>query len=292
VFERFIFGTDLSPATFAIAKCMKDLQNFGAKRCLLVHCVSTKQGAALALSYQTPEAYTAELESQRVVLEELGFAVESRIEFGSPKARLTGLASEEDYSLIVIGSQGRSLLADFVLGGVAYGVMARARTPVLVLPIKSVIGDDQRCDTIAWCQFARHVLFATDFSDTADRAFGHVEELVRQGVGRVTLIHVQNKANVAEIPEVKLEHFASLDRERLEILRTRLRHLGCANVDIELPLGAPKDEIARFSNSSDVSLIVMGTQGRGFLGELTVGSVTANTTRKSAAPVLMIPPAS
>lgn len=291
MFERFILGTDLSPATFAVARCIGSLQEFGAKQCLLVHCVSPKMGAAMALSYKAPEAYSAELESQAQILNELGFTVDSRTEFGSPKTRLTKIATEEECSLIVLGTQGRTLLAEFVLGGTAYGVVSRSRTPVLLLPVKSIPGDDQTCEAVSWCEFSKHVLFATDFSDTSDHAFGYVEEMVRTTACQVTLIHVQDKAAFADLTESKRESYNRLDAERLEQLKVRLEHSGASKVLVELPIGIPKDAIAHFAEAAEVSLVVMGTQGRGFLGELTVGSVAGNTARQTSRPLLLVPPA-
>lgn len=291
MFERFILGTDLSPATFAVARCIGGLREYGAKQCLLVHCVSPKLGAAMALSYKAPEAYTAELESQRQLLIELGFTVDSRTEFGSPKTRLTKIATEEDYSLIVIGTQGRTLLAEFVLGGTAYGVVSRSRTPVLLLPVKSIPGDDPMCEAVGWCEFSKHVLFATDFSDTSDRAFGYVEEVVRTTACQVTLIHVQDRAAFDDLTESKRGDYNRLDGERLEQLKVRLEQSGASKVLVELPVGVPKDAIARFAEAAGISLVVMGTQGRGFLGELTVGSVAGNTARQTSRPLLLVPPA-
>lgn len=291
MFERFIFGTDLSPATRAVARCMAGLQDFGAKQCLLVHCVTANQGASLALSYKAPDAYLAELDSQKQILSDLGFAVESRTEFGSPKTRLTKISVEEDFSLIVIGTQGRSLLAEFVLGGAAYGVVSRSRTPVLLLPVKSITGDEQHCESIGWCEFTKHVLFATDFSETSDRAFGYVEEMVRTGVSQVTVIHVQDKDAFADLSESKRENYNRLDGERLEQLKVRLEKSGASKVFVELPIGVPKDAIAHFAEAAETSLVVMGTQGRGFLGELTVGSVAGNTARQTSRPILLVPPA-
>ena len=290
MFEKFIFGTDLSPATSAVARCVGSLKQLGAKNCLLVHCVSTQQGAAMAFSYKPPEAFTAELQMQEQILAELGFAVESRTEFGSPKVRLTDIATHEGFSLIVIGTQERSLLAEFVLGGVAYGVITRARTPVLLLPVKSVPGDEHECESIGWCDFNKHVLIATDFSDTSDRAFSVVEEMIPTGVTQITLIHIQDQDAFADISDSKREDYSRLDRDRLEQLRTRLQSHGCEKASIELPLGHPKDGIVHFANGADVSMIVMGTQGRGFLGQLTVGSVAGNTVRQAKCPVLLIPP--
>jgi nucleotide-binding universal stress UspA family protein len=48
-------------------------------------------------------------------------------------------------------------------------------------------------------------------------------------------------------------------------------------------------EIMRVIQQSNVHLVVMGSQGRGFVEELFLGSVSHNVARHSRAPVLLIP---
>ena len=69
--------------------------------------------------------------------------------------------------------------------------------------------------------------------------------------------------------------------------------------DADIPLvhpvfdpGHPLPAILRILESLDVSLIVMGTQGKGFIKEIFLGSVAHNISRMAACPVLLIPPES
>ena len=56
--------------------------------------------------------------------------------------------------------------------------------------------------------------------------------------------------------------------------------------------GHPLPAILRVLESQDISLIVMGTQGKGFIKEIFLGSVAHNVSRLATCPVLLIPPAS
>ena len=56
--------------------------------------------------------------------------------------------------------------------------------------------------------------------------------------------------------------------------------------------GTPSRPFSRSLESQDISLIVMGTQGKGFIQELFLGSVAHNVSRLATCPVLLIPPAS
>jgi nucleotide-binding universal stress UspA family protein len=55
--------------------------------------------------------------------------------------------------------------------------------------------------------------------------------------------------------------------------------------------GHPLPAILRVLESQDISLIVMGTQGKGFIKEIFLGSVAHNVSRLAACPVLLVPPA-
>ena len=56
--------------------------------------------------------------------------------------------------------------------------------------------------------------------------------------------------------------------------------------------GIPCRPFSRLLESQDISLIVMGTQGKGFIQELFLGSVAHNVSRLATCPVLLIPPVS
>ena len=53
--------------------------------------------------------------------------------------------------------------------------------------------------------------------------------------------------------------------------------------------GHPVAVILAALQNLDISLIVMGTQGRGLLEELFLGSVAHNVSRVAACPVLLVP---
>lgn len=113
--------------------------------------------------------------------------------------------------------------------------------------------------------------------------------MVRDGVNRVTLLHVQNKARIDPHLKHRLDELNEIDRGRLEKMKAALKKKGNAQIDIELVYGAPHTEITRVIRERKVNLVVMGSQGRGFVKELFLGSVSHNVARNSAASVLLIP---
>ncbi|MEX2382594.1 MAG: universal stress protein [Opitutales bacterium] len=135
MFKRFIVATDLSPASFAVASCLGALKAYGGEQCLLLQCLTFREAASTALSYHT-EPIEGMLKEQKEILEKQGFTVEARTVVGTAKREVNLIAVEEDYSLIVVGAQGHSLVAEKLLGGVAYGIINSTKKPVLVVPVQ------------------------------------------------------------------------------------------------------------------------------------------------------------
>ena len=150
MFSRVIVATDLSPASYAVVNCVGGLKAYGAKECLLLQCLSLQEVGSVALSYTTAFLENS-LNEQKEVLEKQGFAVETRIVPRLATREINRVAEKEDYSLIVIGSQGHSMVREALLGGVASAVLNQARKPVLVIRVEPVPGDANGCLRAARC---------------------------------------------------------------------------------------------------------------------------------------------
>ena len=55
-------------------------------------------------------------------------------------------------------------------------------------------------------------------------------------------------------------------------------------MSIELKYGSAKKEIIRRTEDEDISIVVMGSQGRGYIGEFFLGSVSHAAARRAAVP--------
>lgn len=58
---------------------------------------------------------------------------------------------------------------------------------------------------------------------------------------------------------------------------------------MKIPYGNPTTEILDEITAGKYSLVVIGSQGRGFIREVFLGSVSHNITRHAAVSVLLIP---
>ena len=242
MFERFIVATDLSPASFAVVKCIGGLKTLGAKECLLLQCLSVMEASSLAWASKT-DVLESRLVEQKQILEEQGFVTSARSLPGFAKTEINRIAEEQNYSLIVVGSRGHTLAGEAMLGGVAYAVIHHARKAVLLVRVETRIDGGEVCIQGGLCDFGGHVLFPTDFSENADFAFRSLEVIVAAGVKRVTLFHVQDQTRIYPHLKDRLEEFNEIDRGRLEKMKAILATKGTAQIETHLAFGSPVVEI-------------------------------------------------
>lgn len=287
--ERAIIATDLSEASDIMVKHMGFLKDFGVTSLLLLQCPDYQEVASEVFPY-VATIQTEAIERQKEDLEGLGFTVESRISPGNAKREINRIAEEEGFSLVVVGSQGRSLLGGAFLGGVAHEVMLGTRKPLLIIRLQV---DDQKhlsVTGIAEDGVVKRILFATDFSPGAEGAFAHLEQLIATGkVKHIELLHVQDRSHIEPHLVERLDEFNTIDKDRLEEMKSRLASGNKVKIDTKLIYGDPHTEILRELEENDATMVMMGTQGRGFLRELFVGSVSQYIARRAQVPVFLIP---
>jgi nucleotide-binding universal stress UspA family protein len=287
MFSKALMATSLSETSDAIVRCLKGLRKVGTREILLVHAMNIRDVGSLYDRLR--ELAAPRLEEQKRLLERMGYAVEVQVPLGFPYYEINRLAAERNASLIIVYSKAETVAGDYFLGGVAHDVLNRAEKPVLVLRARMIEQNGgTRCEVLCEDLF-KHVLFPTDFSDGAERAFTYVEKIVESGCESVTLLHVQEKARISPHLEDRLEEFNRIDRSRLERLEDRLVRKGVRQVDIEVVYGSAAGEILKRAKANRFSLLVMGSQGRGFIQEVFLGSTSHQTVRHTPVPVLLIP---
>jgi nucleotide-binding universal stress UspA family protein len=286
MFTKILVVTDPTADSLEVVKSLTGLRAFGTRECVLFHCFSIPQ--VIAFPDEMVEHYKRMLDKQKQILERQGFHVTMRVVPGLIEHEMPRVAIEEGATVLVVAAYEHTLTSELIGGsGFACVAMYHATVPVLVLRLTK--GEDDRTLCVTGKNgYLEHVLYPTDFSDNAEYAFTHLEKAVQSGAGEVTLLHVQDKTKMDSHLKDRLEEFQEIDKERLERMKARLEKLGSAQVHIELPYGIPKAEVIDRAQSG-VSLVIMGSHGRGFVRELFLGSVSHNVARHAKAPVLFVP---
>jgi len=285
--SKILIATDASEASDRILECVKELRRVGSREALLVHAMNVQDVGGLYASLR--RQILPKLEAHKKELEEVGFDVSIEIPLGIPRHEINVLARERACSLIVVGSHGASLIKDTLLGSTACSLVQNAVSPVLLVRVEILEENGGHrcraaCEDLFGC-----ILFPTDFSDTAERAFQYLEHIVRESQSAVTLLHIQDKAKIDPHLRDRLEEFNRIDAGRLERMRERLINNGAASVETEILYGSPAALILERARNSWFSLIVMGTQGRGFVKEIFQGSVAHKVAHHAPLPVLFVP---
>ncbi len=288
MFKRFIGVTELSDATIEFTDCMERLKVLGAEECLLLQHFHLYVDPMLDTSYMTAVVENS-LANQKEMFEKHGFKVKTRMIVGLTKESIDKIALEENYEVIVVGARVSSMLGELFFGGLANEIIHQARVPVLVLRLNK--NQKFATDQIGCLdrELNSSILFPTDFSDNAVQAFGYVQKLVTEGAKKVTLMHVQDQYRIEPHLQDRLDEFNKTDNDRLRHMQKLLKTQGDAEVEVVIKFGHPSVEILNYIKEHNIQLVVMGSQGKGFVKDLFLGGVTHNIVRHATASALLIP---
>lgn len=138
----------------------------------------------------------------------------------------------------------------------------------------------------------KKILVPTDFSDISENALNYAVEIAQLMSAELILFHVYYIPVFAGDTAPVIYTADQLERDSLEELNSRKEFILKRHPDLHISCyciaGLPAEQINRFAEDNHIDLIVMGTQGAGYLAERTLGSITTALIRKAACPVLAI----
>jgi nucleotide-binding universal stress UspA family protein len=207
--------------------------------------------------------------------------VSAKLLNGLPWAKIVDLlASDPAFDLAVLGTHGRTGLAQVMLGSMAEKVIRHA--PCSVLAVRSD----------AEPRPFQHVLCPVDFSVDSDHALELVASLIQPGGTGITLLHV------VEIP---IAYFG--DRPVTDVVHDlgdrSAQLLARAAAQLQASVSVPvttRSRDGRFPGAQlleaieedpTIDLVVMGSHGRTGLQRLLLGSVAEKVVRHARCPVLV-----
>jgi nucleotide-binding universal stress UspA family protein len=287
MFEKIILATDLSPAWDDLVDCAVEFRFLGCTRIILTHVITSTFFAGLTESLRAE--VQAPLEQQKRRLAAQGFEVDTETPVGLPAYSLNDLTCRYGADLIVVGSHGKSLWREEVLGSFSSAVLHHTKYAVLLLKTRVDETKEQGSCRLEATEMLRHILFPTDFSAPAERALDYVAALGQKGSARVTLIHALDVPGGDVYPPGYQELAVSKDKDSLAGWRKRLQEAGLPKVEAIYNPGQAIPAILEVLKTHDISLVVLGTQGKGFIKEIFLGSVAHTVARLAPGPVLLIP---
>jgi nucleotide-binding universal stress UspA family protein len=103
----------------------------GVGEVILLHVVS--QGETEAEIEDAARKAKGQIETIRSSLAAQGIGVRTIVRTGNPTAEITGIADEEDVSVIWMSSHGKGWFRELLLGSTAYTVAMNAKRPVIII---------------------------------------------------------------------------------------------------------------------------------------------------------------
>ncbi len=146
----------------------------------------------------------------------------------------------------------------------------------------------------------KKILYPTDFSDASKKALDYVKQLREAGAKEVIVLHVIDDREIpgfigpdegAPVSGMQVEKMITLMEEDAEketrATEAELKKSGF-DVRVRIEKGIPFRDILRVEEEEEVSVIVVGSHGKGVVKEMLLGSVSEKVIRKSKKPVLVI----
>lgn len=140
------------------------------------------------------------------------------------------------------------------------------------------------------------VLVPTDFSDSAHKALVYGASFAKEFSAELVLLHVVEPVAIGygsdlfPVPMAEVfEEMSGYAREQLGKLAAEAREKGVVVRELVVQ-GKPSSEVLRVAEEETVSLIVLGTHGKGILDHAIFGSTTERVVRRAPCPVLTCRP--
>ncbi|GAB7020942.1 universal stress protein [Halostagnicola bangensis] len=276
---KAVLATDLSAASEATIEnetCLECLGRIGVDEMHLVTVIPSNVHAGMpGIDFENRRRKA--IANYERVIERAGFDVDVHVVRGTPHRRIRGIAETIGASLTVVGSRGKSPLENRVIGSTARNLARTTETPLLVNRIER---EAEEPSVLRQHLFQR-LLYATDFSENAERAFEAFSYL-RHATQEATLVHVETPKDpglAEDNPETRLAELA----DQLEGWGIDTR--------IEVRQGDPADEILAVEDTVDPTTILVGSRGHSRLRRLLLGSVSEELVARANGNVMLVPPA-
>jgi len=217
-------------------------------------------------------------------------AVHTALFRGIPEEVIVEYAADEGVDLIVVPTHARTGVEHWLLGSVAERVVRGAQCPVLTVSPRQESPQPFHPSTI---------LFATDFSEHANRALPAAIELAEHYGAELVMIHVVTVWN--NDPANPDWRFPELPEEHREAIEEAVRqHFDAAMAGVETDHDAirtrhvrgfdPGLDLIEAAREEGAELIVLATHGRLGLAHMLIGSTAEKVIRYAECPVLSIKP--
>ncbi|MDD2654889.1 MAG: universal stress protein, partial [Candidatus Omnitrophica bacterium] len=232
MWEKVLIATDLSKASGEVVDCIAHYEKAFSKEAKLAHIVSVETAGGIEEALEKAEKPVIEAQAKK--LNAAGIAASYSFGYGIPFVEINRMIADEGYKLLVLGSHGKSMAKEILLGSVSDSIIRNLKIPALLIKCP------QNKLNVCTFNFGGNILFPTDFSDNAKAAFEVLADVACRYNAKVTLYHVQDTNIITPHLTHKLTEFNRIDKERLDALKQTLLGCGVKEVSTKLETGHAK----------------------------------------------------
>ncbi len=275
---KAVCATDLSAASEAAIEnetCLACLGRIGIEEIHLVTVIPSNVHSGMpGIDFEARRKRA--LAQYKSVIEGAGFGVETHVVRGTAHRRINGVAEAVGADLTVIGSRGESPLANRVIGSTARNLARTSVVPLLVNRIEREADDPE----VLRQHLFRRMLYATDFSKNAERAFEAFSYL-RGATQEAMLVHVRTPKDPDPVDDESAK--------KLSALATQLEEWGI-ETQTGVRRGDPAEEILAAEAAYEPATILLGSRGHSRLRRLLLGNVSEDIVTNARGNVFLVPP--
>ncbi len=303
MYEKILIATDFSKYAEKLVDCAGEIP--GVKEVVLLHVLFKDPLARVWSPGDEIKQAANKMEVYKKALQDVNLSVKVRAEIAeeTPEhAVIERVAREENVSLVVMGARGRSIWQGLLLGSVSSGVLRYGDKDLLIMRHK--------IDKVEMGKFCSHifekVMAPTDFSSAGNAAIEMIKE--SKLTNNVLLLNVVAKGeNQLQVDAALGKAENNLEEIKADLAKTGINAKAIAvsasageprtygsggMVKVETTpfasVGGVADRILSIAENENVSLIAMGSHGKGWLAEATIGSVASDVARMGQRPVLIV----
>lgn len=294
MFSKILFPTDFSPHADKVLELIPDFKAAGMRDVVLLHVINPMKAARwISVDEKVIEKIKDEAnEKLEKIIESLvstyGIRVKHKVHVGVTYQEILNVANEEQMSLIIMGTHGRSFTKGALLGSNTQNVLRRTRIPLLIEKSQLIEREGKEILDFISADIFTKVLYPADFSDNSFMALQMIKDLKNAGVEEVVVVHIQDTRKLIPHLKHKMEEFNRIDAERLTGIKKQLEFFGY-KVKTILKEGIPSGEINKIAEEEDVSMIILGSHGKSTIKDVLTGSVAESTALRHIRPVMVVP---
>ena len=257
-FKTLLFATDFSPISESAVPYVLAIARSYQSRLIVAHAVPIELWAdmtpAALASDVDPEYESARLAMRRYDDRQIFAAVPHQfvLRKGGVRELVSGLVSDEDVDLVVLGTHGRGGLRKFLAGSCAEEVFRKVCCPILTVGPAAVGHASSSWEP-------RRILFATDFSHGSLHALPLALALAEQNHTDETPAELVLLHAVPLVPWEQQSEMAELYQQRLRKLLPQDGSYAC-KLDFAVRFDLAASAILAAAQDRNADLIVMGAR--------------------------------